>query len=400
MAEVWIAGTFDTKAAELGFLKECLGQQQQDLRLIDVSTQSHSQNTDISARDVAVMHPSGPGAVFDAPDRGTAVAAMEKAFAAYCTKRSDDIEGVIGAGGGGGTSIITAGMRALPYGVPKVMISTLASGDVAPYVDISDIVMFPSVTDIAGLNRISRRVLRSAAGAFAGMLTVPRANEAGEKSTVGLTMFGVTTTAVMATVEALEPDLECIVFHATGTGGRCMERLVREGVLDGLLDITLTEIADLLVGGVLPANDDRLDVVAKTEIPWVGSVGALDMVNFWAPDTAPAKFNDRLFHRHNSNVTLMRTSVEENQMIGEWIGRKLNQCGGPVRLVLPELGLSALDIKDGPFWSPEANAALFEVIFGTVSVNDDRQIISLPHHINDPQFAAAIAETYREISRS
>jgi len=400
MTEVWIAGTFDTKVAELEYLRDCLEQQNVDARLIDLSTQKHGHKTDISANDVAAFHASGVAAVFDSPDRGTAVAAMEQAFASLCAHRRDCIAGIIGAGGGGGTSIVTAGMRALPYGVPKVMISTLASGDVAPYVDISDIVMVPSITDIAGLNRISRRVLRSAAGAFAGMLAAPTEEDVVGRPSIGLTMFGVTTPAVTSTVSALEPDFECIVFHATGTGGRCMEQLVQEGILGGLLDITLTEIADLLVGGVLPAGEERLDVVAKTGVPWVGSVGALDMVNFWAPHTIPERFKDRLFHHHNSNVTLMRTTVDENQKMGEWIGQKLNRCDGPVRLMLPEKGISALDIKGGPFWSPDANAALYAAIKDTVTVTKDRQIINLPHHINDPEFAAAIARIYRNVSGS
>ena len=209
--------------------------------------------------------------------------------------------------------MITAGMRELPYGIPKVMVSTLASGDTAPYVDISDIAMFPSVTDIAGLNRLSRRVLHNAAQALLGMVNTPAAAAKDDKPAIGLSMFGVTTPCVTAITETLADRYDCLVFHATGTGGRAMEKLLSDGVPLGLIDITTTEIADHLFGGVLPAAEARLDAVAKTKTPYVGSVGALDMVNFWAPETVPAQLQDRLFYHHNPNVTLMRTTPEENR---------------------------------------------------------------------------------------
>ncbi|TIR98412.1 MAG: UPF0261 family protein, partial [Mesorhizobium sp.] len=224
---------------------------------------------DVAASEVAAHHPDGAGAVLGTDDRGLAVAGMGVAFIRFIQSR-DDVAGVIGIGGGGGTSIVTAGMRALPLGLPKIVVSTLASGDTAPYVDVSDIVMMPSVTDMAGLNRLSRVVLHNAAQAIAGM------------AALGLTMFGVTTPCVTAIVEHLRADYDCMVFHATGTGGRSMEKLADSGLLAGVLDITTTEVCDLLFDGVLPATEDRFGAIARTKLPYVGSVGALDMVNFWA----------------------------------------------------------------------------------------------------------------------
>jgi uncharacterized protein (UPF0261 family) len=217
------------------------------------------------------------------------------------------------------------------------------------------------------------------------------------KASIGLTMFGVTTPCVTAIVEALKPDFDCMVFHATGTGGRTMEKLAASGMLSGILDITTTEICDLLLGGVLAAEENRLDVVASTRLPYVGSVGALDMVNFWAPDTIPARYAGRHVHRHNPNVTLMRTDADECRQIGEWIGRKLARCEGPVRFLVPEKGVSALDIEGGSFFDPAADAALFEAIERTGDFRGDRKLVRLPLHINDPAFAAAAVAAFREI---
>lgn len=329
-------------------------------------------------------------------DRGTAVAAMGEAFARFLASRHD-VAAVIGLGGGGGTSIVTAGMRALPYGVPKLMVSTLASGDVAPYVDVSDIAFMPSVTDMVGLNGLSRVILHNAAQAIAGMARTPAVAGAGKPS-LGLTMFGVTTTCVMAIVEKLKADYDCMVFHATGTGGRTMEKLADSGLLAGVLDITTTEVCDLLFGGVLPATQDRFGAIARTRLPYVGSVGALDMVNFWAVDTVPTAFKGRNLYRHNPNVTLMRTTAEECRQIGEWIGGRLNACEGEVRFLIPEKGVSALDIEGGAFFDPQADAALFDAIERTVTQTARRRIIRLPLHINDPAFAHAAAETFLSIS--
>ncbi|MHA1158616.1 MAG: Tm-1-like ATP-binding domain-containing protein, partial [Alphaproteobacteria bacterium] len=287
----------------------------------------------------------------------------------------------------------------LPIGVPKLMVSTLASGDVGPFVGVSDIAMMYSVADIAGLNSITRVVLANAGRAAAGMAGNREASvDPGSRPAIGLTMFGVTTTAVTEIARQLGEQFDGIVFHATGTGGRAMEKLVDSGMLTGVIDATTTEIADHLVGGVLSAGDDRLGAIARTGVPYVGSVGALDMVNFWAFETVPESFTNRLLHRHNPNVTLMRTSVEECTRIGAWMAARFNQCAGPVRILLPEKGISALDAEGQVFYDPDADAALFEAIEANLVTTADRTIERLPHHINDTAFATAMAETFRQLA--
>jgi uncharacterized protein (UPF0261 family) len=336
--------------------------------------------------------------VLGTDDRGAAVAAMAEAFRSFILSR-DDIGGIVGIGGGGGTSIITAGMRELPLGLPKIMISTLASGDVAPYVGVSDIMMMPSVTDMAGLNRLSRVILGNAAAAITAMAKQPDA-EVESRPAIGLTMFGVTTSCVTNVVAQLKDRYDCMVFHATGTGGRSMEKLADSGMLEGVIDVTTTEVCDLLFGGVLPATEDRFGAVIRTGLPYVLSVGALDMVNFWAIDTVPAKYAGRNLYRHNPNVTLMRTTPEECDAIGRWIGARLNRCEGPIRLLIPEKGVSALDREGGAFFDPAADAALFAALESTVAPTSSRRIVRLPYHINDPEFADALVAAYREIANA
>ncbi len=394
MRRILVAGTADTKGEELAWLRDLLRAGGLAAEIVDLGTRAPGIHPDVAAAEVAACHPEGAG-FLRSEDRGIAVAAMGAAFANWCRQHATEIAGVIAAGGGGGTSIACAGLRELPYGVPKLMVSTLASGDTAPYVGISDIVMMPAVTDIAGLNRLSRVILSNAAHALIGMVRAPEPAVSDDKPAIGLTMFGVTTPCVTAIAEALRSRYDCLVFHATGTGGRAMERLLHQRLVSGLIDITTTEIADLLFGGVLPALPDRLDVVARTGAPWVGSVGALDMVNFWAPATVPARYRDRLFHHHNPNVTLMRTNPEENAAMGHWIADKLNACPGPVRLLIPELGISALDAEGGAFWWPEADAALFAALRNHIA--DPARLITLPCHINDPAFAAAAATTFLDL---
>ncbi len=398
MPVIYLVGTYDTKAAEIAYLRGLLSGQGQPVRCVDVGTRAAGCEMDVSAKDVAAHYPDGAEAVLGGQDRGQAVAAMARAFAGFCAAEKPKIGAIIGIGGGGGTSIITAGMRALPYGVPKVMVSTIASGDVAPYLGTSDIVMMPSVTDLAGLNRISRHILHNAAQSVLGMAAHPYAAPAQSKPSVGLSMFGVTTPSVTQIAAQLGAHLDCVVFHATGTGGRSMEQLLGQGLMDGLIDITTTEVADELVGGVLSAGATRLDAVIASGRPYVGSVGALDMVNFWAPDTVPARFADRLFYHHNENVTLMRTTADECARIGAWIAAKLTRANGPVRVLLPEKGVSALDIECGPFWNPAADAALFEALETNLTQSDTCKITRLPFHINDPAFSAAAAEAYLSIS--
>jgi uncharacterized protein (UPF0261 family) len=397
MARIHVVGTADTKGEELAFLAECIAAAGAQPVVVDVGIREPPVAVDVTAGEVAAHGDAGAPQALSSGDRGEAVSAMTTAFAAYARQLSG-CDGMIGIGGGGGTAIITAGMRELPLGLPKLMVSTLASGDTAPYVGVSDIVMMPSVTDMAGLNGLSRIVLHNAAQAIVGMARNPPPRRAG-KPALGLTMFGVTTTCVTQIVDQLKADYDCLVFHATGTGGRTMEKMADSGLLSGILDITTTEICDLLFGGVLPAGEDRLDVVARTGLPYVGSAGALDMINFWAPDTVPAKWRARLLYRHNPNVTLMRTTPAECRAVGEWIGRKLNLCHGPVRFLIPEKGVSALDAEGGAFHDAEADAALFAALESTIEATQDRRVLRLPLHINDPAFAAAAVAAFREIAR-
>ncbi|KRB21826.1 hypothetical protein ASD99_06195 [Mesorhizobium sp. Root695] len=397
MKRIYVVGTADTKGEELAFLADAITAAGAAVSRVDVGTRDATIPVDITAKEIAGHHPDGRGAVLDIDDRGTAVAAMGIAFARFVQSRND-IAAVIGIGGGGGTSIITSGMRALPLGLPKIMVSTLASGDTAPYVDVSDIIMMPAVTDMAGLNRLSRVVLHNAAQAIAGMAARPAPPPDGKPS-IGLTMFGVTTPCVTAIADQLRSTYDCIVFHATGTGGRSMEKLADSGLLSGIIDITTTEVCDLLFGGVLPATEDRFGAIARTRLPYVGSVGALDMVNFWAPSTIPEHHRGRLFYEHNPNVTLMRTTAQECHKIGEWIGTRLALCEGPVHFLIPEKGVSALDIEDGAFFDPEADAALFEAIERAIRPNDTRRVTRLPLHINDPEFAKAATSAFLDIAR-
>ena len=395
---VYVIGTADTKGSELSYLAGVIAAAGATAVVVDVGTRSASVDCDISAKTIAACHPEGAAAVFGAPDRGGAVSAMAAAFARFIVSR-DDIGAIVGIGGGGGTSIITAGMRALPIGLPKLMVSTLTAGDVGPFVGTSDITMMASVADIAGLNRITRRILENAGRAAAGMAVKTQASDAvDDRPAVGLSMFGVTTPCVTAISKAIAGEYDGVVFHATGAGGRAMEKLVDSGLLSGVIDATTTEIADHVVGGVLSAGEGRLDAVSRTGVPWVGSVGAMDMVNFWAMDTVPDRFRGRLLHRHNDNVTLMRTTPDENRAIGTWLAEKLNRCDGEIRLLLPEGGVSSMDAPGQPFHDPEADAALFEAVETVLVQSDTRRVRRLPHNINDAAFSDAMAATFRTIS--
>jgi uncharacterized protein (UPF0261 family) len=332
-------------------------------------------------------------------DRGAAVTAMAEAFARFIRTRRD-VGGLISAGGSGGTGLATAGMRALPIGMPKVMVSTVASGDVGRYVGPSDIVMMYSVTDVQGINSISEQVLSNAAHALAGMIAHQRRDNqrAATKPAIGLTMFGLTTPCVQAVTAALNADYDCLVFHATGTGGQSMEKLVDSHLLTGVIDATTTEIADYIVGGVFSAGADRLGAMSRVAIPYVGSCGALDMVNFHARDTVPARFSGRRFHIHNPNVTLMRTTPEENEAMGMFIAERLNRMRGPVRFLIPEGGVSGIDAPGQPFHNPAADRALFTTIERLMVQTAERRLIKLPYHINDPAFAAALVRAFCEIA--
>jgi len=288
-------------------------------------------------------------------------------------------------------------MRRLPIGLPKVMVSTVASGNVKDYVGPSDICMMYSVTDVQGINRISEQVLSNAAHALAGMIAHARKPSAETKPAVGLTMFGVTTPAVQMVSGALEEKFDCLVFHATGTGGQSMEKLADSGLLAGLVDVTTTEVCDLLMGGVFPATGDRFGAVIRSRLPYVGSCGALDMVNFGPLETVPERYKGRNLYRHNPQVTLMRTTAEENERMGVWIGERLNRMEGPVRFLIPEGGVSLLDQPGGAFWDPAADAALFKALQATVRPGPRRRLIRLPHNLNDPAFAEALSKNFLEV---
>ncbi|MFM9883816.1 MAG: Tm-1-like ATP-binding domain-containing protein [Burkholderiales bacterium] len=394
----YVAGTFDTKGRELFFLRNALEKLGLRAVTVDLSTAGKPSPAMIHPREVARHHPRGERAVFTG-DRGSAVTEMALAFEHFVMRRRD-LGGLISAGGSGGTSLATQAMRRLPIGVPKVMVSTVASGDVRAYVGPSDLCMMYSVTDVSGINRISERVLSNAAHALAGMIAYAPRDLAvsASKPALGLTMFGLTTPCVQAVTKQLEERYDCLVFHATGTGGQSMEKLVDSGLLAGVIDVTTTEIADELVGGVLSAGPDRLDAMIRHRIPYVGSCGALDMVNFSAIDTVPARYRDRKLHRHNQNVTLMRTTPDEASLIGQFIVAKLNRMEGPLRFLIPEGGTSGIDAPDQPFWDPPANKALFDAIASRFRAGHNRRLVRLPHHINDPAFADALVTAFQEVA--
>ena len=392
----YVAGTFDTKGRELFFLRQCLDKLGLRVVTVDLSTSGRPSPASVHPREVARHHPEGERAVFT-NDRGSAVTAMALAFEQFLLTRRD-LGGVIAAGGSGGTALATQAMRALPIGVPKMMVSTMASGDVRPYVGPSDICMMYSVTDVQGINRISERVLANAAHALAGMVAHPAAESAASKPALGLTMFGVTTPCVQAVARQLGEAYDCLVFHATGTGGQSMEKLAGSGLLAGVIDVSTTEIADEIVGGTLSAGPTRLDVFAQHALPYVGSCGALDMVNFAAWNTVPERFKGRQLYRHNPNVTLMRTTPEECRAIGEFIATKLNAMVGPVRFLIPEGGVSAIDKPGAPFHSPEANRVLFDTIAQSFRAGTQRKLLRLPQHINDDAFANALVAAWHEVA--
>ena len=393
-----IVGTFDTKGAELRFIRDRLRAYGVPVRTVDLSTSGKPSRADVTPSQVAAMHPGGSAAVFSS-DRGASVTAMAEAFARWID-RERGIGGVISAGGSGGTTLATAGMRRLPLGVPKVMVSTVASGQVAPYVGSADIMMLYSVADVQGVNAITEQVLGNAAHALAGMIAASPSPEEREarrrlaRPAIGMTMFGVTTPAVQGIAQRLEGDFDCLVFHATGAGGRSMESLADSGLLAGMIDLTTTEVADMLVGGVFPCDGDRFGAAIRTGLPYVGSVGAMDMVNFGPRDTVPEKFRNRRFVVHNANVTLMRTTPDENRAMGEWFGERLNRMEGPVRLMLPEGGVSALDAPGKPFHDPEADAALFDALEQTVRQTPRRRIERVKANVNDDAFVSAVAAAF------
>ena len=392
----YVAGTFDTKARELGFIGNCLRAAGLRVTTVDLSTSGKPSPADVTPPEVARSHPAGASAVFTG-ERGAAVGAMSLAFERFIATRHD-VGGIISAGGSGGTALATPAMRRLPVGVPKVMVSTVASGDVKRYVGPADICMMYSVTDVQGINRISEQVLGNAAHALAGMMQRPPRAKMDQREAIGLTMFGVTTACVQMVQARLEETYDCLVFHATGTGGESMEKLADSLLLAGVIDVTTTEVADFLVGGTLACTEDRFGAFARRRIPYVGSVGALDMVNFGALETVPHKFRGRKLHVHNPQVTLMRTTPAECAEAGRWIAERLNRMEGRVRFLIPEGGVSALDAPGQAFHDPQADRALFEALSAGVRQNANRRLVRLPLHVNDPAFAEALADNFRQIA--
>jgi uncharacterized protein (UPF0261 family)/energy-coupling factor transporter ATP-binding protein EcfA2 len=402
-AVVLVVGTLDTKGEELRFIRDIIAGHGLHTRLVDLSTSGKLSTCDVSAQEIALDHGRGGSSVFGT-DRGASVHAMAEAFDRWL-RRQGNVAGIISAGGSGGTSLVAPAMRELAVGIPKLIISSVASGDIGPYVGPADITMMYSVTDVQGLNSISRSVLANGANALAGMVKARLVEHSAQRTkaparpSIGITMFGVTTPAVQKIVAELRDDFECLVFHATGVGGRSMEKLVDSGLLGGVIDLTTTEVCDLLMGGVFPATDDRFGAIIRTRVPYVGSCGALDMVNFGAPDTIPERYRHRKFHVHNPQVTLMRTTAEENERMGRFIGERLNRMDGPVRFLLPEKGVSALDRAGGPFFDPEADQALWRALEHTVRQTNNRRLIRVPHHINDAEFVSAVVAAFRPLAQ-
>jgi len=383
----------DTKGAEHRFVAERIRERGHRTLVIDVGILGEpGLPPDIARREVAQAAEADLAALVAAQDRGAAVAAMARGAPVVLARlaAAGQIHGVISLGGGGGTAIATAAMRALPLGFPKLMVSTLASGNTAPYVDVKDIVMFPSIVDVAGLNRLSRVLFARAAGAICGMVEVQPPAVA-DKPIVVASQFGNTTPCVDRAHRLLEEaGYEVLVFHATGTGGRTLESLVEAGLVAGVLDLTTTEWADELVGGVLSAGPRRLEAAALRGVPAVVSTGCLDMVNFGPPETVPDKFRGRRFYPHNPQVTLMRTTPAENRELGVLLARKLNLSTGPVTVLLPLRGGSLIGAPGQAFHDAEADGALYAAL--KAELRPDIPVVEMDCAINDPRFADASAE--------
>jgi len=390
---VVLIGTLDTKGAEYQYLRQRLQLAGVQVLLVDVGTlEPPLTQPDISRQEVGDAIGVDVGALAAARDRGAAVTAMADAAASLVRRLHQEgrCDGVLAAGGSGNTAIATRAMRALPVGVPKLMVSTMAAGDTRNYIGASDLTLMASVTDVAGVNTISARILANAAAAMAGMVSAPPVELAEPRLLIGATMFGVTTPCVTAAREELERrGYEVLTFHATGTGGRAMESLMDSGFLKGVLDITTTELADELVGGVLSAGPERLEMAGRLGLPQVVSLGALDMVNFGARPTVPARFETRNLYIHNPSVTLMRTTPEECAELGRQIARKLSAAHAPVALFVPLRGVSAISGEGGPFYDREADQALFTALRSNLAGNVE--VHELDAHINDPEFAVAMA---------
>lgn len=396
---VAIAGTFDSKSEEFLFIKEQIEKTGLNTFLIHTGIFSPAFEPDITNQQIAQAAGTDLTEIAANRDRAQGTKAIAQGLEVLLPQLYSEgkFDGIISAGGSGGTSMVAPSMRALPIGVPKLIISTVAAGDVSGYVGSSDIFMYPSIVDVAGLNSISKKIFTNAANAISGMVINLSTEQVSEKKVIAASMFGVTTPSVEVGRRLLEEQgYEVLVFHATGAGGKSMEKLITDGHIAGVLDLTTTEWCDELFGGNMPGGEHRLEAAAITGIPQVISLGALDMVNFGAVDTIPEKYQDRLFYQHNPMVTLMRTTAEENKKLGEKIAEKLNQVTSKSILMLPLKGLSSLDSKGHEFYAPTIDQVLFDTL--TANINNPLvEIISLNYTINDPQFATAAAENLTQL---
>jgi uncharacterized protein (UPF0261 family) len=401
MAKIAVLGTLDTKGAEHGFVAERIRARGHEVMLIDVGSGGEATvRPDVTREEVAAAGGVDLAGIAARQDRGEAVAAMSRAAAVYLEGlvKAGEVQGVISLGGGGGTAIGTAAMRALPVGFPKVMVSTLAAGNVAPYVGTKDIVMFPSIVDVSGVNRLSRVLLSRAAGAICGMVEA-EVPEGEDRPLIAASMFGNTTECVSAAREILEgAGYEVLVFHATGTGGRVMEGLIGSGMIEGVLDVTTTEWADELVGGILGAGPTRLEAAGKAGVPAIVTPGCLDMVNFGEPGTVPEKFAGRVFYHHNPQVTLMRTNAEECAELGRILAEKVNAYTGPAAVLLPLRAVSVISAEGKPFHDAAADAALFGAI--RKHLRPGLPLVEVDAEINAPEFSRACAETLLGLMRA
>jgi uncharacterized protein (UPF0261 family) len=388
-----VIGALDTKGSDYAYVKQLIEQRGHRVLLINTGVLGEPFfPPDVTAEQVAQAGGASLRELRDRKEKSYAMEVMTKGIAVVMKQLYERgrIDGGLSMGGSNGTMIGTSGLRALPIGIPKVMVSTVASGDTQPYVGISDIVMIPSVLDVSGLNRISAQIYANAVGTIVGMVETETPTFQG-KPLVTATMFGNTTTLVNRCKDLIEDKgYEVLVFHATGTGGKTMDSLVEKGYITSVLEVTPTELADELVGGVLTAGPNRMDAAAKWGLPQVIAPGCMDMVNFWGMDTVPEEFRDRLLYPWNPNVTLMRTNVEENKRLGQLLAEKANQCKGPVAIYLPLQGISELDAPGREFWWPEADEALFESI--KEHTNEDIPIYEIDCNINDELFAQTISD--------
>jgi len=399
---VVLVGSLDTKGEEFAFVKERIEREGLATLVVDFGVVGvPAFPPDVARDEVAAAGAGNLTRLADGDHKDEAMQVMADGLAAVVRRLYGEgkLDGILGMGGGGGTSIATAAMRALPVGVPKLMVSTVGGGDVTAYAGTRDITFMPSVVDVAGINRLSRLIYANAAGAIAGMVHAARENEQDERPLIAASMFGNTTTAVNHARGILEENgYEVLVFHATGIGGRTMESLVAEGHIAGSLDLTTTELADTVCGGVFDAGPERATAASKAGVPAVLVPGCVDMANFRALDTVPQQYRNRKLYKWNPNVTLLRTNAEENARIGAMLAAAANLAIGPVALALPLRGVSMLDSPGGRFWDPEADRACFDAV--RQQLKPTIPVVELEHNINDPEFSARCAELLLDMLHS